>query len=273
MKSRTIIQAIIEVMKMVGQPMTVTEIYNSIIENNFYTFKSDEPIQIVRGQLRRHCESLNFGSASPTKYFVILSNQSYWLKNLPLEEVIQEAKPDIPNEVSFEELGVLHKKYVEDFRQRVLESLKSLDPRTFEIFSKRLLEAYGFHDVNVTKKGKDGGIDGYGKLKIGLADLKVSFQCKRWNKTSVGRKEIDQFRGAVQGKCEQAIFFTTSTFTRDAEKASFQVGAVPVILIDGSLIVDLMVEKRFGVEVQSMPIYISALDNVISENDNLDLDI
>lgn len=71
-----------------------------------------------------------------------------------------------------------------------------------------LLDVYGFSDLSVTQKSKDGGIDGFGKLKIGLAHMSVAFQCKRWNVGSVGRKEIDAFRGAIQGEYEQGIFFT-----------------------------------------------------------------
>ncbi len=141
------------------------------------------------------------------------------------------------------------------------------DPTAFEIFSKQLLEVYGSHDVEVTQRSRDGGIDGFGKLKVGLANLKVAFQSKRWRKAPVGRREIDQFRGAIQGKCEQGYFFTTSGFTSDAEDVSFQPGAVPIILVDSSLIIDLMIDKQFGIEVVSLSIYSNALDLVISEID------
>ena len=65
-----------------------------------------------------------------------------------------------------------------------------------------LLVVYGFSNLSVTQKSKDGGIDGFGKLKIGIAHMSVAFQCKRWNVGSVGRKEIDAFRGAIQGEYE-----------------------------------------------------------------------
>jgi restriction system protein len=148
-----------------------------------------------------------------------------------------------------------------------LAQLKRLDPETFEHFSKKLLEAYGFVDVQVTRYTKDGGIDGFGKLKVGFAHMKVGFQCKRYGLTNVGRPEIDQFRGAVQGKCEQGIFFTTSTFAKGAEEDCFRPGAVPVILIDGKSIVDLMIQKKFGVTVESLPVYSYALDLVLSDEE------
>ena len=99
---------------------------------------------------------------------------------------------------------------------------------------------------------------------IGLAYMKVAFQCKRWNAGVVARKEIDAFRGAIQGEYEQGIFFTTSSFTKEAMNYSIKQGAVPVILIDGNMIVDFMIEKQFGIEHENLPIYINALDQILS---------
>ena len=73
--------------------------------------------------------------------------------------------------------------------------------------------AYGFVDVTVTSVTKDGGIDGHGRLTLGLATMGAAFQCKRWQ-GNVGRPEVDKFRGAIQGEFEQGVFFATSDFTR-----------------------------------------------------------
>lgn len=161
----------------------------------------------------------------------------------------------------------MHEMYDAGLRATVLANIRRLDPSTFEEFAKKLLEAYGFVDVRVTQYSKDGGIDGHGKLKTGLAYLNVAFQCKRFRTNSVGRPEIDKFRGAIQGQFEQGLFFTTSTFAQGAEAASFRPGAVPIILIDGKAIVDLMIDKRFGVQVEQMPIYSYALDLIFAEDD------
>lgn len=45
---------------------------------------------------------------------------------------------------------------------------------------------------------------------------------------------------------------------------SIKQGAVPVILIDGNMIVDFMIEKQFGIEHENLPIYINALDQILS---------
>lgn len=82
---------------------------------------------------------------------------------------------------------------------------------------------------------------------------------------SVSRTEIDKFRGAIQGEFEQGIIFTTSKFTKDALSATRKPGAVPIILIDGDSLVEIMIEKRFGIEIENLPIYINALDNVLND--------
>jgi len=166
------------------------------------------------------------------------------------------------------EIRELHSKYEVALRDKLLQDLKKLSPGTFEHFAKRLLEVYGFQDVKVTQVTNDGGIDGFGRLKVGLAFLNVAFQCKRWAKGSIGRPEIDKFRGATQGEYEQGIFFTTARFAPGAEAVSFKSGAVPIVLIDGHGIINLMVEKDFGVQIDSLPIYTYALDLVLSEDEN-----
>ncbi len=115
------------------------------------------------------------------------------------------------------------------------------------------MQAYGFGDTNVTAVGSDGGIDVYGKLRLGLASMNVAFQCKRWQ-GNVGRPEVDKFRGAIQGEFEQGIFFVTSDFTPRAREASLRKGAVPIILLNGESIVELMIQKGIGSE--RVPLYL-----------------
>ena len=120
----------------------------------------------------------------------------------------------------------------------------------------------------MTQLSGDGGIDGFGKLKVGLANLNVAFQCKRWTKGNVQRPEIDKFRGAAQGDVEQGLFFTTASFSDGAIAASIKRGAVPIILVDGESIVDLMIEKGFGVQLETMTIPSYALDLALGNEES-----
>lgn len=248
--------------------MTADEAYRAILAANLYEFHSDDPAAIVRSQIRRHCEGLDFPSASADKHFALVGDSRY----VPLAKVKRIAKisknerpkkaksSTIPKKSLIEQLQILHREHVSELEARVLRELKRLSPAAFEQFAKRLLDVYGFHETEVTSISGDGGIDGFGKLKVGLANLNVAFQCKRWTKGNIQRPEIDKFRGAAQGDFEQGLFFTTSSFSTGAIQASIKRGAIPIILIDGPAVVQLMIDKKLGVQVETLSIPTFALD-------------
>ncbi len=271
MKRRTIREAAVEALKRSGHPLTVKALFSKIIEQDLYRFNAQDPAGVLKTQIRRHAEGINFPSANPKKYFQALTNGTYWIKGVSIpghhesaapEEVTKRDTENVKGIVA--DLKELQSKHTAAFKQQILRQLKEIDPTLFESFARKLLEVYGFKDMQTTKSGKDGGIDGHGKLKIGITELSVAFQCKRW-RGNVGRVEVDKFRGASQGKFEYGMFFTTASFSKDALAARIQSGAIPIILIDGSTLVDIMIEKRFGVEIDSIPVYIDALDTAFTE--------
>jgi restriction system protein len=75
----------------------------------------------------------------------------------------------------------------------------------------------------------------------------VTCCCKRWE-GSVPRPEVDKFRGSIQGEFEPGQFFSTSDFTKGAIEAFIKKGAVPIILLNGESIVELMIDKEFAVQ-------------------------
>jgi restriction system protein len=168
-----------------------------------------------------------------------------------------------PSETSLANLEELADGYVAAFERKVLQELLDREPVEFENFAAKLLGAYGFRKISVTKThtAPDGGIDGNGELKVGLATMRAAFQCKRWQ-GSVGRPEIDKFRGAIQGQFEHGYFFTTSTFSAEAREASIKSGAVPVFLFDGHEIVQIMIEKGLGITRRPIEIYEDRVDSL-----------
>lgn len=257
MRPNTINKAIAAVLTEAKKPLSAKEIFARIVALDLYKFKAANPYHVVLTQLRRHCVGLDFPTAQKEKHFVLTQDGLY---NLAVNGSTK-SHPDPGGAVA--NLKDTHARVVSEFKTNVLNQLKAIAPEEFEIFSKKLLEVYGFTDVCVTKRSRDGGIDGYGKLRVGISSLNVAFQCKRWKTNKVSRPDVDKFRGATQGEFEQAIFFTTSDFSKDALSATIRKGAIPIILIDGNSIVELMIEKRFGVDVENLPIYISALDDIL----------
>ena len=68
---KTVNDAIIEVLKQSITPLDSKEIFNRIKENKLYEFKSKNPKNIVRNQLRRHSENLPQNKVtSKVKHFV-----------------------------------------------------------------------------------------------------------------------------------------------------------------------------------------------------------
>jgi restriction system protein len=269
----TITEAIVSVMREAGIPLSAKDAYRLIVTKKLYEFHAQHPESVVTGQVRRHCKDLYFPTSAPTKYFGMTTDGKFY----PLEKYLKikasrkkqashQAKEEKTLTSTLRQLKELHHLHRELTKSLVLRDLKKLTPDAFEKFAKRLLDAYGFEDMEVTNVTNDGGIDGFGKLKVGLAYMNIAFQCKRWTQSNVGRPEIDKFRGAIQGEYEQGIFFTTANFASGAKDVSIKSGAVPIILIDGDSIVELMIEKNFGIEQESLPIYTYALDVIISED-------
>jgi restriction system protein len=128
----------------------------------------------------------------------------------------------------------------------LLEILKKVHPKKFESLCKLLLREHGFENVVVTKYSKDGGIDGFGKLKLNsFVNMKVAFQCKRYE-GSVGRSEVADFRGSISGEIEKAIFITTGHFSEEAKYSANLPGVLPIELVDGQRLIELFKEVKLG---------------------------
>lgn len=131
--------------------------------------------------------------------------------------------------------------------QDLLDVLKSLPPYGFELLCGRLLREHGFEEVEVTQRSRDGGIDGYGLLRLSpFVSLRVAFQAKRYAET-VARREVGEFRNALLGRAEKGVFITTGRFTTDAETEAARDGVIPIELIDGERLVELFQTAQLGV--------------------------
>lgn len=127
-----------------------------------------------------------------------------------------------------------------------------MEASAFERLSQRLLRESGFIKVEVRGKSGDGGIDGVGVLRVGLVTFQVYFQCKKWS-SSVGAKEIRDFRGALQGRADKGLFITTATFTAQASEEATRDGAIAIDLIDGDRLCELLRERELGVRTVMKP--------------------
>ena len=156
----------------------------------------------------------------------------------------------------------------DEAKSRLLTELKNLTPTGFEHFCLELLQQLGYRSVAVTRRGADGGIDGYGDFRQGAVSIKSAFQAKRWNDAPVRRPDIDKLRGAIQGDYDHGVFITTSRFTKDATQASYRKGAITILLLDAEAIAELMIERGIGVVKQPVYVYEIAPTSSTSKSRN-----
>jgi Restriction endonuclease len=135
------------------------------------------------------------------------------------------------------------------WKDQVLQLINQSSPKRFEELCGHLLRELGFLKVNVEGRPNDGGIDGFGVMKLGeILTFQVAFQAKRYQ-NPVSSVIVRNFRGSIMGRAEKGIILTTSTFTRDAIRESKRDGAITIDLVDGDLLTDLM--KKFDIGIQT----------------------
>lgn len=137
------------------------------------------------------------------------------------------------------------------WRDKLLDTIKSLTPGEFERLCQRILREAGFTQVNITGKPGDRGIDGTGIVKIGgFLSFRIIFQCKRY-KGSISSQQIREFKGTMNGRANRGLFLTTGIFTRDAKTEASRDGSDWIDLVDGDALVEKMKELGLGVTIKT----------------------
>jgi len=136
-----------------------------------------------------------------------------------------------------------------DLAGQIVQRIANNSPQFFERLVVDLMVAMGYGgsraDAGKSIGGSgDEGIDGIIKEdRLGL-DL-VYLQAKRWEGT-VGRPDVQKFVGALHGKrAKKGVFITTSKFSDDAKNYVETIDP-KVILIDGRMLAELMIDYGLG---------------------------
>lgn len=150
----------------------------------------------------------------------------------------------------FEALNSLIKAYNEysiNLRKYLKSLLMNMNAYNFEalvidILVKAQEAPYG----EVTKKSRDGGIDGL-LYRTLLKQGEIPVQIKRYSENSlVGEQDIRDFIGAWSQKHNNGAYFvTTSNYTRKAKLKGEERG---IIFIDGNQLVELMINNQIGLQ-------------------------
>lgn len=139
-------------------------------------------------------------------------------------------------------------------RTELLARLMSMDYGDFEDLVGLLLGELGFQEVAVTPRSGDKGIDVRGTLVVGEAvRIRMAVQVKRW-KDNVQSPTVQQVRGSL-GTHEQGLIITTSDFSPGARKEAVRADAIPVGLMNGPQLINLMLEHEIGVRRTSLDLF------------------
>jgi restriction system protein len=163
------------------------------------------------------------------------------IKDKKLPPVSESTLVEIINEVSPENAE-------EAEAPALLNVLRGLSPEGFEKICRELLRESGFENVEVTARGADGGIDGFGTLEINpFVSFRVLFQCKRYKEgNTVSRAQVGDFRNGMIGRAEKGIIITTSTFSNAAIQEANRDGAPKVELVDADKLVAMFEKVELG---------------------------
>lgn len=171
------------------------------------------------------------------------------------DEILEELGFDVPKTKRDKTEKFDTKSVYELIKSKLLE----LDPTEFELLVSYLLRTLGFEPTQETGKVGDGGIDFEGVLDVqGIASINLQVQVKRYDKTTIGEKEIRSFRGAIK-KDFQGCFITLSKFQKKAIESANNIQMERIQLIDGLKFTELFIEQY------------DEIVNVIQSDDNDEL--
>lgn len=154
-----------------------------------------------------------------------------------------------------ESLELEYQRIRDNLASQLLERIKQSSPAFFERLVVELLVKMGYGGSRsdagkAVGKSGDGGIDGIIKEdRLGLDVIYI--QAKRWDGNTVGRRDVQQFAGALQGqRATKGIFLTTSKFTSEAHDYVSKIGS-KIVLIDGEQLAQLMIDHNVGVSLST----------------------
>lgn len=170
---------------------------------------------------------------------------------LPQNVFVAEQNTETPEE----QIETVYSSLNAALRADLLERIASNSPAFFEQLIVSLLVAMGYggsHKNASEQLGRsgDGGVDGIiNEDRLGLD--RVYVQAKRNASTNtVGRPEIQAFLGSLIGLgANKGVFVTTSSYSQHAKDFVKHLSQ-RIILIDGKMLTELMIEHQVGVRTQ-----------------------
>lgn len=128
------------------------------------------------------------------------------------------------------------------WRGRLESAVRNLGRDAFEQFTLRMVEALELTDVSVERIAFDGAVECLGREVDG--DASVYVICRR-SFGSLGANQVRDLRQLMEGKADEGLFISNADFSSAAVREA-ESGDAPIELVDGSELLDLMLEQRIG---------------------------
>ena len=92
------------------------------------------------------------------------------------------------------------------------------------------------------------GVDVIANIELGISSVREVIQVKRQHR-AIHRPILDALRGSLHRfEAVRGTLITTSSFSKGTQEAAFERGAAPITLIDGSRLIELLMEHELGVK-------------------------
>jgi restriction endonuclease Mrr len=138
-------------------------------------------------------------------------------------------------------------------REELHKYIVQMDPVAFEWLVRALFLKLGYKKICVTKRSGDHGIDVTANLVAGgVANIQTCIQVKR--QQSVGRPVVQSLRGSLSAH-EAGLVVTSGHFTDGAIEEAKDPKKVPITLIGGLRLTQLLLEHEIGIEHNKVTLY------------------
>jgi restriction system protein len=209
------------------QPMHYQELTKKCLELGLVTTRGQTPAQTMYTQLQADIE--RYTKRGENGRFIMYGRGMFGLSR-------------------WVDVGLAHQieQHNDDVRRKLRDQLFAMSWSDFQDLIAELLDKVGFVNVSVANLGRDHGIDVRGTLVVaGVIRTNMAVQVKRW-RNNVQAPIIQQVRGSL-GTHDQGLIITTSDFSSGAKQEAERPNAVPVALMNGEQLVNLLVEYDLGV--------------------------
>lgn len=235
-------KAAVKILERTDKPMTAAEITKIALEENLIDSSGETPEASMGAQIYVDIKEKNSPFLKVGRGLFTLKKKSDVSKSPQL--IIENQ-----NELTKESLRKM---------------LHSMDPYQFEYLVADLLQRIGYENVQVTKRSGDKGIDVVANLTVGgITNVKTVVQVKRWTNQRVSGAEIAQLRGSAETD-QRGLIITTSDFTKDGLKEAQASNKIPVSLINGEKLIQLLI--KYGVGVKKQDLFVLSIDDSYFQN-------